>query len=77
MIRLTPQERNTLWEEYPEVREMYEEYNGILPEDAGAWERVAERCHRIKRQYQTNQVEAALLDAVWQLESLAKKRRGG
>ena len=75
MIRLTPQERNTLWEEYPEVREMYEEYNGILPEDAGAWERVAERCHQIREQYQTLQVEVALLDAVWQLECLAKKKR--
>lgn len=77
MIRLTPQERNTLWEEYPEVQEMYEEFNGILLEDDGAWEKIVERCHRIKRQYQTNQVEAALLDTVWQLESLAKKRRGG
>lgn len=40
MIWLTPQERKALWEEYPEVQEMYEEYNGILPEDDGAWERV-------------------------------------
>ena len=53
MIWLTPQERKALWEEYPEVQEMYEEYNGILPEDDGAWERVAERCHQIREQYQT------------------------
>ena len=77
MIRLTPQERNTLWEEYPEVREMYEEFNGVLLEDDGVWERVAERCHQIREQYQTLQVEVALLDVVWQLGSLAKKRRGG
>lgn len=76
MIWLTPQERKALWEEYPEVQEMYEEYNGILPEDDGAWERVAERCHQIREQYQTMQVEVALLDVVWQLECLAKRKRG-
>lgn len=75
MIRLTPQGRNTLWEEYPEVREMYEEFNGVLLEDDGAWQRIVEHCHQIKQQYQTDQVEAALLDAVWQLESLAKRKK--
>ncbi len=77
MIRLTPQERKILWEEYPEIRELYEEYNSILLEDNGAWGRIVERCHQIREQHQTQQVEAALLDVVWQLESLAKKRRGG
>lgn len=76
MIWLTVQERKALWEEYPEVQEMYEEYNGILPEDDGAWERVAERCHQIREQCQTLQVEVALLDVVWQLECLAKRKRG-
>ena len=75
MIWLTPQERKTLWEEYPEVRELYEEYNGILLEDDGSWERVAERCHQIRDQYQTPQAETALLDVVWQLECLAKRKR--
>ena len=75
MIRLTPQERKILWEEYPEVQELYEEYNSILLEDNGAWGRVAERCHQIREQYQTMQVEVALLDVVWQLKCLAKKKR--
>ena len=75
MIRLTPQERKSLWEEYPEVQELYEEYNSILLEDNGAWGRVAERCHQIREQYQTMQVEVALLDVVWQLKCLAKKKR--
>lgn len=77
MTWLTSQERKTLWEEYPEVRELYEEYNGILLEDDESWERVAERCHQIRKQYQTNQAEAALLDVVWQLECLTKRKRGG
>lgn len=55
---------------------MYEEYNGILLEDDRSWERVAERCHQIREQYQTIQVEIALLDVVWQLECLAKRKRG-
>ena len=75
MIRLTPQERKILWEEYPEVQELYEEYNSILLEDNGAWGRIAERCCQIREQHQTQQAEAALLDVVWQLECLAKKRR--
>ena len=75
MIRLTPQERRSLWEEYPEIRELYEEYNSILLEDNGAWGRIVEQCHQIREQHQTQQVEAALLDVVWQLEYLAKKRR--
>lgn len=76
MIRLAPQERKILWKEYPEVQELYEEYNSILLEDNGAWGRVAERCHQIREQYQTMQVEVALLDVVWQLECLAKRKRG-
>ena len=76
MIWLTLQERKALWEEYPEVQEMYEEYNGILLEDDRSWERVAERGHLIREQYQTIQVEIALLDVVWQLECLAKRKRG-
>ena len=75
MIRLTPQERKILWEEYPEVQELYEEYNSILLEDNGAWGRIAERCCQIREQHQTQQAEVALLDGVWQLECLAKKRR--
>ena len=53
MIRLTPQERKILWEEYPEVQELYEEYNSILLEDNGAWGRIAERCCQIREQHQT------------------------
>ena len=74
MIRLTSQERKALWKEYPEVQELYEEDNSILPEDAEAWERVIKRCHQIREQRQTQQAETALLDAVFQLEHLAKKR---
>ena len=40
------------------------------------WERVAEHCHQIREQYQTMQVEVALQDVVWQLECLAKRKRG-
>lgn len=77
MIRLTPQERKILWEEYPEIRELYEEYNSILLEDDTAWEAVVSRCHEIRGMYhETAGVEAALVDASYQLEVLAKKRRG-
>lgn len=70
--------RKALWEQYPEVREMYEEYNGILLEDDSGWERLVARSHEIHKLHTGNKaVEAALLDAVAQLEKLAKKRRYG
>lgn len=75
---MTNAERQFLWEQYPEVQEMYEEYNGILLEDDPGWERLVARSHEIHALYAGNKaVEAVLLDTVAQLEKLAKKRRYG
>lgn len=74
---MTNAERQFLWSQYPEVQEMFEEYNGILLEDDTAWEAVVSRCHEIRDIYHgAAGVEAALIDAAYQLEMLAKKRRG-
>lgn len=73
---MTSAERRFLWSQYPEIREMYEECNGILLEDDSEWERLVARSHEIQNLYAGNKaVEAALRDAVVQLEKLAKKRR--
>lgn len=75
---MTAAERQFLWNQYPEVREMFEEYNSILLEDDGAWERLVSRCHEIADSYHGNSfVEMLLSDAAYQLEKLAKKRQGG
>lgn len=74
---MTNAERQFLWSQYPEIQEMFEEYNGILLEDDIAWEDVVNRCHEIRDIYRgTVGVEAALIDASYQLEILAKKRSG-
>ena len=74
---MTNIERQFLWSQYPEVQEMFEEYNGILLEDDTAWEAVVIRCRVIRDMYHgTAGIEAALIDAAYQLEMLAKKRRG-
>lgn len=73
---MTAEERRFLWNQYPEVREMFEEYNSILMEDDGAWGRLVDRCHEIADRYHGNKVVKMLLsDAAYQLEMIAKKRR--
>lgn len=74
---MTAAERQFLWGQYPKVREMYEEYNGILLEDDRAWENLVEKCHEIADFYHGNMVvEILLSDAAYQLEKLSRKRRG-
>jgi hypothetical protein len=71
-------ERYFLWGQYPEVRELFEEYNGILLEEDSGWEQLIARCHEIEKKHDGNEaVKALLLDAVEQLEKIAKKRQEG
>lgn len=75
---VTAEERKKLWNQYPEVQELFEEFNGTLLEDDQAWERLVRRCHRIQeRYYQSKILEILLADAVHELENIAKKRRYG
>lgn len=75
---MTSAERQFLWSQYPEIREMFEEYNGLLLEDDPEWVRLVAKSHEIQGIYAGNKaVDAALLDAVAQLEKLARKRRYG
>lgn len=37
---MTGKELEKLWELYPEVRELYEQYNDILVEDDQAWKEL-------------------------------------
>ena len=37
---MTGQELTKLWELYPEARNLYEQYNGILVEDDPAWKEL-------------------------------------
>lgn len=74
---MTAEERCFLWNQYPEVREMFEEYNSILLEEDGAWESLVNRCHGIADSYHGDKVvEMLLADAAYQVEKLAKRRKG-
>ena len=42
---MTGREAMKLWELYPEVRNLYEEYNGILLEDDFAWKESVSYTH--------------------------------
>lgn len=74
---MTNLEREALWEQYPEVREMFEEYNDILLEDDSSWERLINGCHEIAESYgNTPIVETVVSDAAYQLEQIARRRHG-
>lgn len=75
---VTAEERKKLWNQYPEVQELFEEFNDTLLEDDRAWERLVRRCHRIQeRYYRSKVIEILLVDAAYELENIAKKRRYG
>ena len=72
---MTGQELTKLWELYPEVRELYEQYNDILVEDDQAWKELTGRAEELIRQSKTDLKTTVILEKVRQLESLAKRRK--
>ena len=75
---ISREERKKLWELYPEVRALFEEFNYTLLEDESAWKRVVDKCHEIRKKYPEGKlIETALSDAAYELEKIAKKRGRG
>lgn len=63
-----------LWELYPEVRNLYEEYNGILLEDDSDWKELTEKAEQlITESMGTGMKGALVLYTVAELERIAKK----
>ncbi len=73
---MTHQEKTELWERYPEVWEMFVEFNGITQEDGGAWKRLVDRADQINDAYHLPVVEQLLIETVDQLEKISRKRGG-
>ena len=71
---MTGQELTKLWELYPEVRELYEQYNDILVEDDQAWKELTGRAEELIRQSNTDLKTTVILETVRQLEFLARRR---
>ena len=75
---ITAEERQKLWEQYPEIRALFEEFNGALLEDDAAWTWFIDRCHGIWEAYRgSSVVEILLQDVAYTLDKIAKKRRFG
>ena len=72
---MTGQELVKFWELYPEVRELYEQYNDILVEDDQAWKELTGRAEELIRQSKTDLKTTVILETVRQLEYLAKRRK--
>ena len=71
---MTGKELEKLWELYPEVRELYEQYNDILVEDDQAWKELTGRAEELIRQSNTDLKTTVILEKVRQLEFLARRR---
>ena len=74
---ISKEERQKLWELYPEVQELFEQYNGIRLEDDQGWEALVEQCEKIHEKNPTKTMEMLLCDTASQLEWMAKKRKYG
>ena len=73
---MTHREKTELWERYPEVWEMFVEFNDITQEDGDAWKRLADRAGQINDAYGLPVVEQLLIETVGQLEKISRKRGG-
>lgn len=69
------EEKKILWERYPEVWAMFEEYNSILQEDQGAWKRLVDRAGELREKYHT-EVDKLLQETVGELEKISRRREG-
>lgn len=71
---MTGREAVKLWELYPDVRNLYEEYNGILLEDDPAWKELTEKAEATLKELGCSELKQQLiLFTVAELERIAKK----
>lgn len=74
---MTGREAKSLWDLYPDVRSLFEEYNDILLEDDPAWKDLTEQAEAMIRDPGCTELkEKLILYTVAELERMAKKRRG-
>ena len=72
---MTGAEIKKLWELYPEVRNLYEQYNGIREEDEPDWKALTEQAEAMIRETGCTKLkEQAILYTVAELERIAKRR---
>ena len=75
---MTHEEKRALWRLYPEVWEMFVEFNGITLEDSEAWSRLVDRSDQIwEAGGCTPVLQELILATVDDLEGIAKEREGG
>lgn len=71
---MTGREAVKLWELYPDVRNLYEEYNGILLENDAAWKELTEKAEATLKELGCSELKQQLiLFTVAELERIAKK----
>lgn len=74
---MTGWEAKSLWNLYPDVRSLFEEYNNILLEDDSAWKNLTEQAEAMIRDPGCTELkEKLILYTVAELERIAKKRSG-
>lgn len=72
---MTGWEAKSLWNLYPDVRSLFEEYNDILLEDDPAWKDLTEQAEAMIRDPGCTELkEKLILYTVAELERIARKR---
>ena len=74
---MTGHELKKLWELYPDVRSLYEQYNGIPLEDDTSWAALTERANEmLKAPDCTELKKQVVFQTVAELERITRKRCG-
>lgn len=72
---MTGWEAKSLWNLYPDVRSLFEEYNDILLEDDPAWKYLTERAEAMIQDAGCTELkEKLILYTAAELERIARKR---
>ena len=74
---MTGAEVQKLWELYPDVQSLYEQYNGIHLEDNAAWKELTEKAEALIREPGCTELkQQVILYTVAELERIARRRCG-
>lgn len=73
---MTGRELQALWEVYPEIRSLYEQYRDITVEDDRSWSELVGSFDLLRKNAVSGIYLTCLLETVRQLENIARKRKG-
>lgn len=74
---MTAAEKQVLWKLYPEVWDLFVEFNGILQEDDEVWRRLVDRATEIGIRHNSETVNRLLQETLLELDVISRRRKNG